>query len=303
MTTNAKSSTPKLTSTQKVMAFILEGIEANKTLPWDNGRLNADRLPINHISGAEYRGMNLLLLACAGHRLESPDDEWVTALQAKNLGTYVRRGQHGCPIVFFQKWDTKRRCPQDEDSDPKDVKGILRNSYVFDITQLGTKIEPKRKYKEIKHTPREELDNLIETFAKNTNLTLKLDKKTGSGYYQPSGHLVSVAALKYYKTPDEYYSTLFHELIHSTAKELSRKMGSAFGGDLYSKEEIVAECGAMLLCWEFGFKKEARDNSVQYIQSWSQQLKDNADWLIKGMSQAQKAVNYFFEKANYAPNF
>lgn len=299
-----KEIAPKLTAKQKVIRFIVEGIEANDSLPWDNGRLNADRLPMNHISGGGYHGMNLLLLAYAGLRLESPDNEWVTSYQAnKNLNTFIRKGQHGCPIVFFQKWDTVRHCKQDKDSDPKDVRCILKTSYVYDITQLDAKIEPKRKYEEKQHTPREELDKLIETFAKNTNLTLKLEKKTGSGYYQPSKHLVSVAALKYYKTPDEYYSTLFHELIHSTANELSRKMGSAFGGDLYSKEEIVAECGAMLLCLEFGFQKSARDNSIQYVKSWKDHLIDNTDWLFRGMSEAQKAVNFFFEKANYKPKF
>lgn len=303
MKKNTQSSSEKLTAKQKVINYILEGIEANSSLPWDNGRLNADRLPINHISGKKYRGFNLLLLSCAGYRLQSPDDEWVTFLQAKNLGTSIKKGEKGCPILFFQKWDKIRHCPQDKDSDPDDCVGIFKSSVVFDISQCADKVEPKREYVEIKHAPREELDKLIELFAKNTGLTLKLEKKTGSGYYQPSEHLVSVAALKYHKTPDEYYSTLFHELIHSTAKELKRKMGSEFGGDLYSKEEVVAECGAMLLCLEFGFNKVSRDNSVQYLKSWAQKLKDNEDWLIQGMSKAQKAVDFFYEKANYTPKF
>jgi antirestriction protein ArdC len=47
-----------------------------------------------------------------------------------------------------------------------------------------------------------------------------------------------------------YYSTLFHELVHSTGhpSRLDRVFGKLFGDKLYSKEELIAETGAAFLC-------------------------------------------------------
>jgi antirestriction protein ArdC len=45
-----------------------------------------------------------------------------------------------------------------------------------------------------------------------------------------------------------YYSTLFHELVHSTGHEsrLNSSFGAHFGDELYSKEELVAGQGLTL---------------------------------------------------------
>ena len=62
----------------------------------------------------------------------------------------------------------------------------------------------------------------------------------------------------------------------------------------YSKEEIVAEFGAALLCRQFGITSED-DNTAAYLQGWSEAIKENPDWLINGANAAQKAVDYMNE--------
>ena len=176
----------------------------------------------------------------------------------------------------------------------------LRVSTVFDISQCEG-IKPRREVKTIDHPPMEQVDALMEKFAESTGLKLELTKKSGSGSYSPSEHLVSVAGLRYHKTPNAYYSTVFHELVHSTGKAMGRDMSGIFGNHKYSEEEIVAECGAMLLCMEFGILKESEDNSVEYLRHWGEKLTENPKWLIQGMSKAEKAVQYIFEKMGYTP--
>ena len=52
-------------------------------------------------TGEPYRGINVLLLwmeaAAAGH--VSPT--WMTYRQAQTLGAQVRKGERGCPVVYF----------------------------------------------------------------------------------------------------------------------------------------------------------------------------------------------------------
>ena len=94
----------------------------------------------------------------------------------------------------------------------------------------------------------------------------------------------------------EFYSTLFHECIHSTGSEkrLNRPELTdlnAFGSHDYSKEELTAEFGAAYLCAIAGIDNTL-ENSSAYIKGWLSKLKNNNDWLVGAASKAQKAADY-----------
>jgi len=46
-----------------------------------------------------------------------------------------------------------------------------------------------------------------------------------------------------------------------------------FGSDDYSREELVAEMGASMLCAVAGIESRTVSNSAAYIQSWLRVLK------------------------------
>jgi len=299
-TKSAKSSMPKKSAKEKLIDAIVDGINKTQSLPWDNGRLNGDMSPINRISKKKYHGVNRIMLYFFSRTMTAPSKEYVTFLQAKKAGGNVKKGAKGCPIIFFSFWDTARKCPKDEESDPKDVVPLTKCSTVFDISQCDG-IKPSREVKSINHPPMTDVDKMVQTFADKTNLKLDLSGVGGVGCYMPLKHAVSVAGLKYHKTAAAFYSTLFHELIHSTGKAMGRKVENFFGSHEYSEEEIVAETGAMLLCLEFGIEKVEKDNSIAYLKSWGSRLKENPNWLIKGVGDAEKAVKYFFDTVGYTP--
>ena len=116
-TTTTKKSYSKVDATEKVLQFLLEAMERDDLMPWDNGRLNGDRIAINRVTGNPYRGINRMLLNAVSSDLENPTQEWVTFLQAKDLKGHVKEGQHGYPIVFYKIWDKKRHCAADKDSE------------------------------------------------------------------------------------------------------------------------------------------------------------------------------------------
>jgi antirestriction protein ArdC len=91
-----------------------------------------------------------------------------------------------------------------------------------------------------------------------------------------------------------YYSTLFHELIHSTGHEsrLNRTFGDHFGDDFYSKEELVAEMGAAFLCAIAAIGNEHTDrNTTAYIQNWISKLEEDNRLILHAAANAQKAVD------------
>ncbi|RQW17911.1 hypothetical protein EH196_20230 [Bacillus sp. C1-1] len=95
----------------------------------------------------------------------------------------------------------------------------------------------------------------------------------------------------------DYYATLFHEQIHSTGhKDRLNREGitnhNGFGSELYSKEELVAEIGASMLCGVSGISNMTIDNNAAYIKSWLDRLKGDKTLILKASQQAQKACDH-----------
>ena len=99
----------------------------------------------------------------------------------------------------------------------------------------------------------------------------------------------------------EYYSTAFHEMVHSTwhMKRLARLEAPAhFGGEEYSKEELVAEIGAAALMNYTGTETaKAFRNSAAYVQSWLRALRNDKRLIVTASGAASKAVNYILSGA------
>jgi len=69
-------------------------------------------------------------------------------------------------------------------------------------------------------------------------------------FYRPSVDMIGMPSRNCFESPEAHYSTLFHELTHSTGHKsrLNRFEESAtdhqFGSESYCKEELVAEIGS-----------------------------------------------------------
>ena len=287
--------------------------KGNKDVPieWFSGLLNGTRgiAPISGSTLKEYGFSNAFtcILSAWARKARMEREgldagecsyEYLTFKQITALGGKVKKGEHGVPIVFFTEWDKVQKCRPNAESEREDIVRVMRYYLVFDIATQVEGISPRRVIKTKENTPLVQIDTYVKKFAEETNLKLEIGKVSGAGSYSPSQHTVSVAGLQYYDSPEAYYSTLFHECIHSTAEALGRDIsGNFFGNKNYSEEEIVAECGAMILCQRFGIHDIPCKNSLEYLRSWSKKLRENPSWLSKGISKATKAVTYFLEKA------
>lgn len=96
---------------------------------------------------------------------------------------------------------------------------------------------------------------------------------------------------------EEYYSTLFHELTHSTGheKRLNREgvtKAVNFGSDKYSNEELIAELGSAFLCAISGIANKVIDNQQAYINDWIEIFRKDKKMLIQASRQAQRSTDY-----------
>ena len=69
-----------------------------------------------------------------------------------------------------------------------------------------------------------------------------------------------------------------------------------FGSEDYSKEELVAEMGAAMLCGVAGIESRTLNNSASYLQSWINRLRSDSRLIVSAASQAQKAADYILGK-------
>jgi antirestriction protein ArdC len=80
---------------------------------------------------------------------------------------------------------------------------------------------------------------------------------------------------------------------------LNRKVTAqvhSWGDEAYSKEELVAECGASFLCGHAGIENTTIENSAAYIAGWLKALKNDRALLIHAAAQAQKASDYILNR-------
>lgn len=278
----------------ELVQLVLDHMEKTNRAPWDKG-LCFEFSPINATTKKEYRGINRILLNMLGLGTM----EFATFKQVQAAKGKVKKGAKGLPVVYwdFTLWNFKEQRKPLPDDNEKDLKKVpfLKKYTVFNINDCEGIESARKDIPTGKDNKRiDEAQEAIDKFIAATGITLH-EKETGTACYSPSEHAVYIAKLSSYKSSEHYYSTLFHELIHSTNKEIKRTLGGKFGSHAYSEEEIVAEFGAMLLCSYFGIEKQT-ENSAEYLTSWGKVLKANPNWLIKGANEAEKAVDYFLKK-------
>lgn len=107
-------------------------------------------------------------------------------------------------------------------------------------------------------------------------------------------HLVQT---KQFKGIGEYYSTLFHEITHSTMNpsRLGRGKSKTLRQVSYANEELVAEMGAMIICSELGLEY-VRQNSLSYLSGWLKEAKGTADdAMLEAYAFACDAAEYLLE--------
>lgn len=196
----------------------------------------------------------------------------------------VRKGERGTKIILWRPFDG-----EDEDGNP--VKRFFITTHtIFNSEQTEGLTLP-----EIEETREVTENNSAEAIiAGMTNAPSIAYDGGNRAYYSPAEDGIHLPPRDAFQSDDEFYSTLFHELAHSTGHEsrLSRHDGNhRFGSHNYGREELVAEMSSAMLCGTAGIEATI-DNSAAYLQSWIKAIKEDTKAIVWAASRAEAAANY-----------
>lgn len=271
---------------QMVTDRIIEQLEAG-VIPW-NSPISQRGTPRNLVSEKDYRGINPFVLWTA------PYDSryWVTYRQAQGLGGNVKRGERGYPVVYWH-WRSEEEMAKLAQKMSKPAPCYPFYSTVFNLEQCEGLQKPEDDTRIFEHEPRAEAERVIREMPNRPRL---VNSHTERPFYQSSTDTVSVPVARRFETADYYYSTMFHELGHSTGHEsrlnrLASAKNRSFGSEDYSFEELVAEMTAAFLCVHCGIENQVKP-AASYIYSWLAVLRQDKKILLDAATAAQKATDY-----------
>lgn len=251
----------------------------NDCIPWQKPWVAAGCC-VSYATGKPYSLLNQMLLGRPG--------EYATFKQIQQAGGNVRKGEKASMVVFW-KWLTVK----DEDTDEEKEIPMLRYYSVFHVDQcegISTKhTQPLPDTISADQTAEAIITDYIQRSG------VKLIHEAGDrAFYRPSTDSITLPLMAQFKSSAEYYSTAFHESIHSTGNQsrLNRLDKTAFfGSDAYSKEELIAEIGAAVLVNHAGLEtSDSFRNNAAYIQNWLQVLKNDKRFIVSAAGKAEKAV-------------
>jgi antirestriction protein ArdC len=283
---------------ETITNHIIAALDAGR-IPWrkewksSTGKLTA--LPTNYSTKTPYRGVNILTLLCSGYE----SNYWITYKQAQSMGLQVRRGEKSSPIV---KWHFDKKADKKTGEEKSFAWGKVY--HVFNLEQVdGVPVD----------LPFEDTSEPFQPIAVAESIAAKylavgptLSHGGSRAYYQPLSDSVRMPEPSAFDTPEAYYSTLFHELAHSTGHKTRLNRSelvtlAAFGDESYSKEELTAEFTTAFLCAESGCSNESvLTNQTAYIQGWLRSLKNDKTLAIQAAQRAQKAADYVLRR-EYQP--
>lgn len=319
----------------KIANLFIEGIESNNApwmKPWKPVEYVMDYNPITkkaNKNAKPYSGMNQMILYLTRTiKFNSNDPRWMTFNQVREMnknrteemGLFrVKKGSTGTAIKFFtlRYFDKNNNIINVDENGNYDrskvvkTQKVLKYSYVFHASQIikertdknGKSIiepafepfQPEKKEPTIQF----EKDKLTDELLLKNHITVTHDQNT-SCFYSNETDSIHMVPMENFKSKQDYYDTLLHEVTHWTGNEkrLNRECLKKYHESIEyrAKEELIAEIGGYMLCVHNNLAFNPTQNNLAYVQSWSKALKNNPEEIFTACSEASRAVNFLMDK-------
>jgi len=285
--------TKRVSVYEVVTQRMIDYIEQYQELPWMKPWATVESPQKNFVSMRPYNGINALLTGMSG--FSSPF--WMTFKQVKAKGGTVKKGAKATPVLY---WSTFEKKVEDEEDEEKLKKlGFHRMYFIFNAEQIEGIEFPEFELPKHDFNPIDEAERIIENMPNRPVIS----RNGTAAYYTPMFDTVTVPKSELFESPEDFYSTIFHELAHSTGhpSRLNRFKEEGdnhqFGGQSYSREELVAEMSSAFILNTLGINTKKTDyNSAGYLKAWLRRLKDDPKMVVTAASKAGKAANYIMNK-------
>lgn len=307
--------------------MIIDRMEVIEASNWKKGWIDGEAmigLPQN-VTGRVYTGSNAFLCQLHTMKKNYKVPVYFTHKQIRDLGAHPKKGEKSIPIFkwglsIYNRETGKKATLKEYDSLPKEERDekykvipYLKIFNEWNIEQTNLEEVNKEKYdallskfeaKEIKDDNGMYSNAAIDQMLASQSWVCPVEytQQNPSALYNKTRDVIIVPRKdqfnisdtpeEIYKDGEEYYSSLIHEMAHSTGHEsrLNRlSPDGKFGGDEYAKEELVAELTAAMVGSALGFDSRIRDNNTAYLKSWMSALKKEPKFLLSVMSDVNKA--------------
>jgi antirestriction protein ArdC len=280
-----------------VTARVLEQLEQGTVIwhqRWHTSLSNS--APTNLDSGKLYRGINVFLLQLEAMEKGYGSNRWATYKQITDRGGQVRKGEKSVQVVFWKI--LRKEVEVDGEAKTKRIP-MLRTFNVFNEEQADWNPETDRRRAVSERVTVDPVESAEALLADYLATGPSLVHGGARACYRPAMDRIHMPERDDFESADHYYSTLFHEVTHSTGhtKRLARQgiaegTFGAFGDPVYSFEELVAEMGAAMLCAAADIDLAAViPDSAAYLAHWRDALKGDNKLIIQAAAAAQKAVD------------
>ncbi len=286
---------------KKVSRQIIEAIKEGDLLwrkPWKDGfKLKGKTFGAqNYESQLPYRGFNAWIISLVNVNLKQNYVYFLTEKQVQERGGKLKKGAVAIPVHAFIKGEKLRKKKNGEKFLEEYFGWVDYVIYPLEHTEgvkpINRKASDPASEKVFDIIP--DAQSIVENMPKAPPIKHGGDK----AYYTPSGDFVQMPPQKAFKSNYAYYSTLFHELVHSTghSKRLKRDLSGSFGSRSYAFEELIAEIGAAYLCGVCDIAYFTLNNSAAYLKSWSKklvtELSHDPKFLFKAILAGSRAARY-----------
>ncbi|MEO0419454.1 MAG: zincin-like metallopeptidase domain-containing protein [Pseudomonadota bacterium] len=275
--------------TQRIIAELEQG-RVPWVQPWGApGATTPLGLPTNASTGAQYSGINILILWSAAIDGARQTQNWLTFKQALALGGSVRKGEKGTAVVYADRFVPKaeRARAKDAGEDPHAIP-FLKRYTVFNADQCDGL--PEDLFIEAAPLPEREAIPHAEKLIAATGADIRIGG--ARAFYVPAQDYVQVPPQPAFFAQIDYYRTCFHELGHWTGQSsrLARSFSGRFGSKPYAREELVAEMASAFVCASLSITPTVRH--ADYIATWLEVLREDERAIFHAASQASKAADF-----------
>lgn len=266
--------------------------------------------PVSGSTGKHYSGVNVLMLWFSAMEQGFHSDVWHTYKGAASKNGQVRKGSKGTKVLRWVVSEKREKGKPIIGSDGEpETYGFMKQYTVFNACQIeweeGSEYAPPPPPKVEDHDGSQAGDNFEDAKVILDAWATEVDIRHGgdSAFYRPADDFIQLPLFEQFHDEGEYFSTAFHEAVHSTGhKSRLNRFKREHDGDFkkdYAFEELVAELGAAFLCCDAGISQseQPRPDHAAYLGHWLKVLKDDPKAIVRAASRADKAAKLVLAKA------
>ena len=282
---------------QSITNTIVEALQNGDLPPWKmpwKTDCNAG-LPINAVSKRKYRGINPILIQIASHKHGFSSKWWATFKQWKQLGGQVMRrpahvpaGKWGTTLIFYKPF---KKIEVDEHGKEEEKEFFLLRKYtVFNADQVFG-VERFQCSDDVPQTAFQVDYEAAESAIAATNARIEFGGDRA--FYSFNGDFIQCPQKSKFESPQCYYETIFHELVHWSQPRLNWEGSCPLA-------ELRAEIGSCFMAGELGIPvAENMTNHSAYLKSWLSAMNDDPKFIFYASSAASKAADFLLSLSRH----